>query len=57
MTCTVKLLWDNESGMWSTDADEILRLVLESDSFDATPTPAKKCNYQSKQAEKRLKKA
>ena len=34
MFCTVKLLWDEETRLWSTDADEVLCLVLESDSFD-----------------------
>jgi len=34
MECTVKLVWDEETSLWSTEADEVLRLVLESYSFD-----------------------
>ena len=34
MVCTVKLIWDNETCLWSTEADDVLRLVLESNSFD-----------------------
>ena len=34
MVCNVKLVWDEETRLWSTEADDVLRLVLESNSFD-----------------------
>ena len=35
MECIVKLIWDDETRLWSTEADDVLKLVLESDSLDA----------------------
>ena len=35
MKCNVKLVWDNEAGVWITESDDIPALFLESPSFDA----------------------
>ena len=35
MECTVKLIWDNEARVWTTESEDIPGLFLESPSFDA----------------------
>ena len=35
MKCIVKISWDEEARIWYSRADDVLRLVLESGSFDA----------------------
>lgn len=35
MEYTVKLLWDDEAGVWVATSEDIPGLVLESGSFDA----------------------
>ncbi len=35
MEYTVKLLWDEEAGVWVATSEDIPGLVLESGSFDA----------------------
>ena len=34
MKCTVKLIWDEDAGVWITDSDDVPGLFLESESFD-----------------------
>ncbi|MCL2616167.1 MAG: DUF1902 domain-containing protein [Defluviitaleaceae bacterium] len=34
MKCTVKLVWDSETGRWYTETRDIPGMILESDSFD-----------------------
>lgn len=35
MNCDVKLTWDSEASMWVATSDDVLGLVLESNSYDA----------------------
>lgn len=35
MEYTVKLIWDNDAGVWIAESDDVPGLVLESGSFDA----------------------
>ncbi len=35
MVCRIKIIWDNEAGVWVATSQDVPGLVLESGSFDA----------------------